>query len=249
MAGAVLCHSMMPLSFSLTPVWRALHCGFWAAAGVVPASAWRFLKVSLPALFLLVANPVAAEEPVRIVMLGDSLVAGFGLESGEGLVPQLGAWLDARGESVDLVNAGVSGDTTAAGRMRLDWSVGPDAEAVVLALGANDMLRGLPPAQTRANLAAMVEALQARGLPVLLVGMRASGNLGPGYVEEFDSIYPDLARAYGVPLQPFLLEGVALNPGLNQADGIHPNAEGTAVVAEGLGPYVAALAREARGRR
>lgn len=209
----------------------------------------RILNATLPAALLIAASSVAASEPVRIVVLGDSLVAGYGLENGEGLVPQLRAWLDARGEAVHLVNAGVSGDTTAAGRMRLDWSVGPDVEAVVLALGANDMLRGLPPAQTRANLEAMVEALQARELPVLLVGMRASGNLGAGYVEEFDSIYPDIARAYGVPLQPFLLEGVALNPDLNLADGIHPNARGTAMVAEGLGPYVAALAREARDQR
>ncbi len=244
----------MPLSIAVSLICRPRHSdrprpGFRAAARAVLSSAGRLLNASLAAAFLLAAGPAAGSEPVRIVMLGDSLVAGFGLESGEGLVPQLGAWLDARGESVHLINAGVSGDTTAAGRMRLDWSVGPDAEAVVLALGANDMLRGLPPAETRANLAAMVEALQARGLPVLLVGMRAGGNLGAGYVEEFDSIYPDLARDYGVPLQPFMLEGVALNRDLNQADGIHPNAEGTAVVAEDLGPYVAALANEARSRR
>lgn len=198
---------------------------------------------------LVAASPVIASDPVRIVMMGDSLFAGFGLDSGEGLVPQLQDWLDARGEAVELVNAGVSGDTAAAGRMRLDWSVGDDADAVVLALGANDMLRGFPPADTRANLEAMIKRLQERGLPVLLVGMRASDNLGPKYVAAFDAIYPDLALAYSLLLMPFLLEGVALDPTLNLDDGIHPNAAGVVEVTKRLGPYVAALAEEVRSGR
>ncbi len=154
-----------------------------------------------------------------------------------------------RGAKAEIANAGVSGDTTAGGLARLDWSLGDDADGVILSLGANDMLRGIDPAETRANLEAMLELLAARRLPVLLAGMRAGGNLGPEYQAAFDSIYPDLAREYGTALYPFLLEGVAMDPALNQDDGIHPNRQGVAVMVEGIGPSVLALVESIRAGR
>lgn len=195
------------------------------------------------AFLLFLAPNVTLAEPMTIVVLGDSLVAGYGLPQADGLVPRLGEWLEREGEEVALVNAGVSGDTTAMGRSRLDWSLGEGADAVILALGANDMLRGVDPSETRANLDAMMTALNERGIPVLLAGMRASGNLGETYVASFDRIYPDLAEKHGTLLYPFLLNGVALDPAKNQRDGIHPNAMGVEVIIEGLGPVVRRLVR------
>ena len=176
-------------------------------------------------------------------------MAGFGVDLDDGFVPQLQRWLSEHGADVELVNAGVSGDTTAGGLARLDWSVGSDADGVILSLGANDMLRGIDPAETRANLEAMLSRLAERRLHVLVAGMRAGGNLGSEYRESFDAIYPDLAKRFRVPLYPFLLEGVALEPALNQADGIHPNAEGIAVIVEGIGPFVLALEESIRSAR
>jgi len=213
----------------------------------------EILRLILLATAMFAAAPKAAlpqDSAPRIVALGDSLVAGYGLSPEEGLVAQLQAWLRRRGRDVQILNGGVSGDTTAGGRARIDWSVGDDTDGVILALGANDMLRGLPPAGAQANLEHMLARLQERGLPTLLVGMRASANLGPGYRAEFDSIYPALAARFGLTLYPFLLEGVALEPELNQSDGIHPNAAGVKAIVERFGPLVDAwLAAEGIGGR
>ncbi len=151
-------------------------------------------------VFALALPRVAAAEPVQVVALGDSLTAGYGLAEGEGFVPQLQDWLKANGSDAVVANAGVSGDTTAGGLARLDWALTPEADAVIVTLGGNDMLRGLPPSEARANLDGILAKAQARGLPVLLVGMQAPGNWGPEYKTEFDAIYPELAAAYPVLL-------------------------------------------------
>lgn len=183
----------------------------------------------------------SGDRPVTILAFGDSLTAGYGLYRGESLPDQLEVALDARGVKASIVNAGVSGDTTAGGRARLAWTLdGMDSapDLVILALGANDGLRGIDPALTRTNIAAMIETLQDRDVPVLLAGMLAPPNMGPEYAEEFNSIFPDLADDYGVALYPFLLDGVAAEAELNQSDGMHPNADGVAVIVERLTPVV-----------
>ncbi|MEO0961434.1 MAG: arylesterase [Pseudomonadota bacterium] len=192
------------------------------------------------------AAPAATAEPVKVVALGTSLTAGFGLEQGQGFVPQLQAALDEAGLNVVLENAGVSGDTSAGGLARLDWSLNDDVDAVIVELGSNDALRGFEPQQTRENLTAILEALKERGLPVLLTGMLAPPNLGEEYGEEFASIYPDLAAEYDVLFYPFFLEGVAAEAALNQADGIHPNPDGVAVIVEAITPYAVQLVEHAR---
>lgn len=187
-----------------------------------------------------------------LLALGDSLTQGYGLAPGDGLVPQLEAWLHAHGTPVSVINAGVSGDTTAGGRARLDWSLTPEVNAVMVALGGNDLLRGLPPAAARANLEAILQTLDSRGLPVLLVGLAAPGNYGPAYQAEFNAIWPDLAQRYQTLLLPDLLAPIAsLSPearardALMQADNIHPAAAGVKRVVEVLGPQVQALMAEA----
>ena len=191
------------------------------------------------ALILVISAFAARAEPaLRILALGDSLTVGYDLPRDQGFTAQLEAALRARGYPAEVINAGVSGDTTAGGLARLDWALADDPDMVILALGGNDELRAINPAQTRANLDAMLEQLQARNLPVLLAGMKAPPNLGREYREAFDSIYPDLARKYAVPLYPFFLQGVATDPELNLKDGIHPNAEGIALIVEGITPYV-----------
>lgn len=200
----------------------------------------------LAGLTALAAAAPAAAEPVRIVALGTSLTAGYGLEQDKGFVPQLQAALDARGLEAEIENAGVSGDTSAGGLARLDWSIDDDVDAVIVELGSNDALRGFDPAATRQNLTAILDALDARGLPVLLTGMLAPPNLGEDYGEEFAAIYPELAERYGVLFYPFFLEGVAAEPALNQPDGIHPNAEGVAVIVERITPYAVQLVEHAR---
>ena len=183
-------------------------------------------------------------EPVTVVALGDSLTAGYGLDQAEGFVPQMQAWLMAHGRDVVLINAGVSGDTTAGGLARLDWSLTPDVGALIVNLGGNDLLRGLDPAASRTNLDAILAAATARGLPVLLVGLRAPGNYGAGFKAAFDAIFPELAAKYGAVLEenyflPLIDQKAAvLNPALMQADGIHPNAKGVAAAVAALGPKV-----------
>ena len=190
---------------------------------------------------LMCAASFAQAESVKIVAFGDSLTAGFGLERGQGFVPQLQAKLIAEGYDVELINAGVSGDTTSGGRSRLNWSVGPEADGVILELGANDMLRGLPVKSARENLDAMVAGLKERKVSVLIAGMQAAPNLGEEYGRAFDAIYPDLAAKYNTLLYPFFLEGVAGDSSLNQPDGIHPTKEGIAVIVENIFPSVKEL--------
>lgn len=183
---------------------------------------------------------------MRLLAFGDSLIHGYGLPPEESLPAQLEAALKAAGEDVTVINGGNSGDTTASGLSRIAWTLGGGADAVLLSLGANDGLRGLDPAETEKNLRAMLDILKQAKLPVLLAGMYAPRNLGQDYAAAFDALYPRLAQEYGTLFYPFLLQGVALEPALNQADGIHPNAAGVAVIVEGLLPEARALVEEAR---
>lgn len=177
-----------------------------------------------------------------VMALGDSLTAGYGLPTGDGFVPQLSAWLNARSKTpIRVVNAGVSGDTSSGGRARLAWSlagVGGTPDLVILELGANDSLRGINPDVTRENLDAIVKSLQEKGIAVLIAGMMAPPNMGPDYAAQFNPIYPGLAARYDLPLYPFFLEGVAADPALNQADGIHPTKEGVAIIVDKMGPVI-----------
>ena len=184
--------------------------------------------------------PPGGRAPV-ILAFGDSLTAGFGLPAGQGFPEQLEQALRVRGIEARVVNAGVSGDTTAGGLARLDWSLAEKPDLVILELGANDMLRGIEPAEVRSNLDKMIAKIKASGAKLLLVGMRASPNWGKEYQKEFDRIYPELARAHGVALYPFFLDGVAMDPELNQPDGLHPNARGVARIVERIAPRVAEL--------
>jgi acyl-CoA thioesterase-1 len=193
--------------------------------------------------------PVNAAPPVKIVALGDSLTAGYGLPEKDGFVPRLQAALTAKGIAAVVTNAGVSGDTTADGLARLDWSVPDGSDAVIVELGANDMLRGFNPAVTRSGLDAILRGLTQRHVAILLCGMRAAPNLGPEYVHAFDSIYPDLAAKYGAPLYPFFLDGVAANLSLTQSDGMHPNAAGVGVIVERILPKVQELIVRVRSQR
>lgn len=194
------------------------------------------------------AFSVAQAATWRLTALGDSLTQGYGLMPGDGLVPQLEAWLQARSHSVTILNAGVSGDTTAGGLSRLDWTLADRPDAMIVALGGNDLLRGLDPAVSRANLDAILTRLAAEGVPALLVGLPAPGNYGPEYQAAFAAIFPDLAAEHDVVLHPDLLApiGARLDAGedraaLMQADGIHPNAAGVALEVSALGPRVEEL--------
>ena len=209
----------------------------------------RNLWVTL-ALSLLLFAPLARAQTPAILALGDSLTAGYGLAEGEGLVPQLNAWLAAQGTDAVVLNGGVSGDTSAGGLSRLDWALTPEVKAMIVTLGGNDLLRGLPPASTRANIDAILTQAKERGLPTLLISMKAPGNFGPDYKRDFDALYPDLAAQYGaIYLDNYLspladATGQALTPAYMQADGIHPNAEGVKRIVERLGPSVQALLAE-----
>ena len=194
-------------------------------------------------LFSLFVLPAAAQQPVRIVFVGDSLTAGLGVETGKGYVDRLKAKLEEKGLPIEAVNAGVSGDTTAGGLSRLDWSVPDDIDGVVLALGGNDALRGIPVEKSRANLAAAIENLQARGIPVLLAGMMSPPNMGSEYEQAFNAIHGELAEKYEIAFYPFLLDGVAAEAALNQADGMHPNADGMAVIASRMLPVMEEFVR------
>lgn len=186
----------------------------------------------------------ALAAPVKILALGTSLTQGYGLPPGTDFTVQLQAALKRDGVNVVVTNAGVSGDTSTGGLARLDWSLADRPDAAIIELGSNDMLRGLPPAQTEKNLRAILTRLKAAKVQVLLMGMKAQRNLGPDYVKQFDAIYPRLAKEYGVLYYPFILEGVALNPKLNQADGIHPNPEGVKVIVARVLPLVKKLAAQ-----
>ncbi len=177
----------------------------------------------------------------EILVFGDSLTAGPGLPADATFPARLEARLKSEGINVRVVNAGVSGDTTAGGLARLDWSLADKPDVVILELGANDTLRGIDPPIVRANLDAIITKIQASGAKLLLTGMRALANWGEEYQHQFERIYPELAHAHGVTLYPFFLEGVAMDPELNQPDGLHPNDRGVAVLVDHIAPYVARL--------
>jgi acyl-CoA thioesterase-1 len=183
----------------------------------------------------------AVAAPVKILALGSSLTQGYGLPPGTEFTVQLQAALKAAGIDAVVTNAGVSGDTSAGGLARLDWSLADHPDVVILELGSNDMLRGIPPAVTEKNLRAILDKLRGAQVKVLLTGMHAQRNLGAEYVKQFDTIYPRLAKDYNVLFYPFFLDGVALNPKLNQADGMHPNPAGVKVVVARMLPYVKKL--------
>lgn len=220
--------------------------GVWAGRGK--------LRRSMAALVFTLTGMVsvapALADTVRIAALGDSLTQGYGLPADEGLVAQLQGWLDAQGADAVVINAGVSGDTTAGGLARLDWTLADGPDAVIVALGGNDLLRGIDPAASRANLAAILERLAAEGRPALLVGLHPPGNYGPEYRDAFAAMYPELAEAHGAALVPDLLAPITTRvlageavQDVMQADGLHPNAAGVALVVEDLGPAVMDLVR------
>lgn len=187
------------------------------------------------------AMPVYAATTVRIVAFGDSLVAGFGLKPSESFPAQLELALKSRGHNVEVVNSGVSGDTAANGLERFDWAVPDDAQAVILELGANDALRGLDPKQTSATLDQILSKLANRKVPVLIAGMQSPRNWGEAYAAAFDGMYADLASKHGAILYPFFLDGVALDPKLNQGDGLHPTGAGVAEIVKRITPKVEEL--------
>lgn len=199
-------------------------------------------------LGLMTAIPAMAEGPVTILALGDSLTQGYGLLPEDGLVPQLESWLKARGHDVALINGGVSGDTTAGGLSRVDWSLGNDVDAMIVTLGGNDVLRGLDPAETRKNLDGILAAGQAKGVAMLVIGLRAAPNYGADYKTAFDAIYPELAANYGALYEPDFFHGLTggdADPAkalrLMQPDGVHPGPEGVKLIVEQIGPRVEEL--------
>jgi acyl-CoA thioesterase-1 len=192
--------------------------------------------------------PAHAEETTpRILILGDSLTAGYGLPREQAFPARLTAAMAAAGHPVSLIEASVSGDTSAAARARLDWTLnGSDKpDAAIVELGGNDALRGVAPEQMRTNLTAILDAFKKRGIPVLLAGMHAPLNMGDAYGREFDAVFADLAKKYNVVFYPFFLDGVALDPALNQGDGIHPNAEGVDIIVKRIMPSIDALLKRA----
>jgi len=195
------------------------------------------------------APAVGVAKPIKMVVLGDSLSAGLGLPEPSAFPAQLQKALKTNGIAVDMINAGVSGDTSSGGRDRLDWSVPEGTEAVIVELGANDALRGIDPSVTRAALTDILTRLKARGIAVLLCGMVAPPNYGSDYSARFNAIYPELAKSFGMPLYPFFLEGVATDARLNQADGLHPTAEGVEVIVKNILPTVEAFLGAITGQR
>jgi acyl-CoA thioesterase I len=196
---------------------------------------------------MMTTNPAFAG-PIKVVVLGDSLSAGLGLSASDAFPARLKKALEDKRIDVDIVNAGVSGDTASGGRDRLDWSVGEGTEAVIVELGANDALRGTDPSVTRAALSDILKRLKARGIAVLLCGMLAPPNYGRDYADRFNAIYPDLAKSYGVTLYPFFLDGVAADKTLNQADGIHPTPAGVDIIVKNILPTVQAFLDAIKGK-
>jgi len=208
-----------------------------------------FLYHCLVAAWAACAAAGPPHQPLRFVVFGDSLVAGFQLKQDEAFPAQLERALKARGHAVEVINAGVSGDTTAAGLERLRWAVPEHTDAVILELGANDALRGLDPARAKANLDKIITALKAEGSEVLLVGMIAPRNMGEKYTAAFNPIYGELAAKHGLILYPFFLEGVALDAQLNIGDGLHPNSKGVAEITKKILPSVEQLIARVRAKQ
>ncbi len=208
-----------------------------------------FKTIVAALLWVVPASAQAADRPIRILAFGDSLTQGYGVPPGDDFPDVLQHALNAKGLNVTVINAGVSGDTSAGGLARLDWSL-EDAknppDAAILELGANDGLRGLPVDDMAKNLDTMLERFKAHGIPVLLAGMKAPRNYGDAYAKKFDAVYPQLARKYGVLLYPFFLDGVALNTNLIQADGLHPNPKGVEVIVSRMTPMVTRLIEQAK---
>ncbi|MBV8837702.1 MAG: arylesterase [Alphaproteobacteria bacterium] len=232
----------------LAPSGRAVFRSYGEPGGLVQLSR----RTALAALFFAVATigiARAADAPVRVVMLGDSITAGLGLPAQDALPAKLEKALRAKGLDVTIQNAGVSGDTSAGGLARLDWSVAEGTDAVIIELGANDALRGSDPKLTREALQAIITRLRARKIAVLLAGMLAPHNLGEDYGKAFDPIFPALAAAHNVVFYPFILDGVAANPALNQRDGIHPTAAGVDIIVERLLPKAEELISRVRAGR
>lgn len=203
---------------------------------------------------LILITAAAAAEPVTIAALGDSLTQGYGLPPEDGLVPQLDAWLDTAGIDARIINAGVSGDTTAGGLARAEWTLTDEVDALIVALGGNDVLRGIAPRTARANLEGILRVAAAAEVPVLLVGIDVPGNYGAEYEAEFEAIYPDLAEEFGTDLMPDMLAPITSRGPLDevlrdyvQPDGLHPNAQGVRLIVEALGPRVADLVARAGG--
>ncbi len=216
-------------------------------------SAPALVNVLAPLLLAVAATMSGAladpGKPIRIVAFGDSLTSGYGLRQSQAFPVQLQKELRARGKNVVISNAGVAGDTSAAGLARFDWAIGDDVDAVILELGANDALRGIDPKVTRENLQKILARLKTRGIPVLLAGMRSPTNWGDTYAEDFDAIFPALAKEHDLGFYPFFLDGVVLNAKLNQDDGMHPNAKGVAEIVRQMLPSVEALILKAEARR
>lgn len=201
---------------------------------------------------LVLGAHMAAADEVTLLAFGDSLIHGYGLPHGQGFVPQLEGWLRERGAEVRVINGGVSGDTSAGGAARIGWSLTGEVGAVIVALGGNDVLRGLPAGEARQNLAAILAAIRAEGLPVLLVGIRAPGNFGPSYAADFATLYRDLAAAHDIPLFASFLQGLEDVGDRNvvlrdymQDDALHPNAAGVALIVAAMGPSVLRLLKAA----
>ncbi|MFP7674049.1 arylesterase [Marivita sp. S0852] len=210
--------------------------------------ALQSLNKAAAVAFLVWSTAAAQAQPVEVLALGDSLTAGYGLMDADGFVPKLQAWLDEQGLEARIINAGVSGDTTAGGLSRVEWSLHPGVDAIMVALGGNDLLRGLDPSVSRANLDGILRVAEENDLEVLIVGMEAPGNYGPEYKAEFDAMYADLAEQYGALYFPRFFEGlmsVGETPAdlrdVMQSDGIHPNADGVDLIVEAMGPAVADL--------
>jgi acyl-CoA thioesterase I len=201
------------------------------------------IRFAVVLLLAMVPSVVVAsgDGPLRILVLGDSLAAGYGLAVEDAFPARLEQSLRAAGRDVEVINAGVSGDTTAGGLARLDWALADQPQVVIIELGGNDALRGLPPEQTRENLDAIISRLKQAGIAVLLAGMRAPRNLGSEYYNKFDNLYPELAAKHKVALYPFFLEGVATEELYNQPDGIHPNQDGVQVIVKNILPSVEQL--------
>lgn len=211
----------------------------------------RNLRKALMSGVFICCGFAATAEPIVIAALGDSLTQGYGLPEQDGFVPQLQRWLLDQGADIRLINAGVSGDTTAGGAARVDWTLTPEVDGMIIALGGNDLLRGIDPDVSRTNLDAILSAANGAGVEVLLIGMQAPGNYGADYKQRFDAIYPELAQQFGALYAESFFAGLAAegNPAVArqymQPDGIHPNAQGVSLIVDALGPVVLELAENA----